>query len=367
MNIITGKITGIKYKVLLSEDLQTVDIDRFNINETPSYYLLNDKKHSYAISKWVSPKRTRSYPYERVYNTLNVSKKITVIPVIKDEGFDGDRDFLQWDTVSLMSLLDVFVIFAYYDKAVKNQEYENKITDFKFNNEYVVSKIKEIEQYHSSALHWNMNELTNNFHSIIDRAKSAYEKIANETNVILHSQSGIDNFKEKIGKDTKTFMLFSREKAEQAQARESVTTQPKESLSTFSKAKITITNYLGGQYFFTVDEVLIDENTVYLIEGKHSKQGVLPSMGDIKDGLLKMILYSNLRDVEVNGKQMKSQSVLSLTSTKLAGGITSETCTADREKFITENKLKTDLQTLILKLFREANENNFTVKIGCTK
>jgi hypothetical protein len=109
MNI-TGKITGIKYKILLSEDLPTVAIEKFNINRMPSFCLLKNKQYSYAISKWISPKRTRSYPYERVYNTLNVSKKITVFPIIKDEGTDGDRDFLQWDTVSLMSLLDVFEV-----------------------------------------------------------------------------------------------------------------------------------------------------------------------------------------------------------------------------------------------------------------
>ena len=140
MNI-EGLITGIKYSVLLSEELQTVDFGKYNVNNVPPYCILRDGKTSFAVSRWVSPKRTRSYPYERVYNTLNVSKKITVIPIIKDEGFDGDRDFLQWDTVSLMSLLDVFVIFAYYDKATKNSKFENKITDFRFDNKYVVSKI----------------------------------------------------------------------------------------------------------------------------------------------------------------------------------------------------------------------------------
>jgi len=59
---ITGKITGIKYKVLLSEDLQTVDIERFNINEVSPACLLRDGKTLFAVSKWVSPKRTRSYP-----------------------------------------------------------------------------------------------------------------------------------------------------------------------------------------------------------------------------------------------------------------------------------------------------------------
>ena len=69
-------------------------------------FLLKIDENVVAVSWWVSPKRTRSYPYTRVYDSLGFSgKKVTVIPIIKDEGFDGDRDFLQWDTVSLMSLL----------------------------------------------------------------------------------------------------------------------------------------------------------------------------------------------------------------------------------------------------------------------
>ena len=235
---INGQITGIKYKVLLSEDLKNVEINKFNINKVPSFCLLKNGNSSFAISKWVSPKRTRSYPYERVYNTLNISKKITVIPIIKDEGLDGDRDFLQWDTISLMSLLDVFVIFAYYSNATKNPDYENKITHFQFDNKYVVSKIKEIEQYHSSALHWNLNELKNNLHTIVDATKQSYAKIEKKTGVLLHNQAGIENFKKKIGKDISDFMTFSREKAQKAQSREMLTTQPKESLLTVDGVKM---------------------------------------------------------------------------------------------------------------------------------
>jgi hypothetical protein len=134
MNIL-GKITGIKYKVVLSENLKKIEIKSFDINEAPSSCIVADNKHSFAISKWVSPKRTRSYPFERVFNTLHISKKITVIPIIKDEGATGDRDFLQWDTVSLMSLLDVFVIFAYYTKAekkIKKLQINNLITNMFF-------------------------------------------------------------------------------------------------------------------------------------------------------------------------------------------------------------------------------------------
>ncbi|MDR2836061.1 MAG: hypothetical protein LBV69_07715, partial [Bacteroidales bacterium] len=337
---IKAKIKEVPYKVMLAEDLQIVDIDNFNINTASAYCLLKNKQQSFAISKWVSPKRTRSYPYERVYNTLNTKIRITVIPIIKDEGKDGDRDFLQWDTVSLMSLLNVFVIFAYYDKAIKNSKYDNKITDFQFDNEYVISKIKEIEQYQSSVLHWNLNELKYNLHNIVDKAKSSFAKIAQQTSVELHNESGIDNFKEKIGENVEDFMQYSRNKAKDAQSREILTAQPKESLSTVSKAKITITNYLGGEYFFTVDEVDIQNDTVYLIESKHSKSSILPSKGDIKDGLLKMILYSNLCEVSVDGVPMKSEAVLNLTSKKLVGNINSKCSGSERANFIFENDLQ---------------------------
>ena len=155
MNIL-GKITGIKYKVSLARELKTFNLEGFDVNSSPTAFIVNDGKNSFAVSKWVSPKRTRSYPYERVYNTLNISKKITIIPVVKDEGVDGDRDFLQWDSISLMSLLDVYVILAYYTSATRNG---SKLKKQKFDNTYILSKICEIKEYHSSSLHWNLNEL----------------------------------------------------------------------------------------------------------------------------------------------------------------------------------------------------------------
>ncbi len=61
-----------------------------------------------------------------------------------------------------MSLLDVYVIFAYYEKAEAASYSNQKITKQQFDNAYILSKVKEIEQYHSSALHWNLNELNTN-------------------------------------------------------------------------------------------------------------------------------------------------------------------------------------------------------------
>lgn len=363
MNI-EGKITGIKYKVILSENLKTIDFKGFDINKVPTACIITDNKYSYAISKWVSPKRTRSYPFERVFNTLHISKKITVIPIVKDEGAGGDRDFIQWDTVSLMSLLDVFVIFAYYNKADKA---ENKITNQQFDNKYVLQKIKEIEQYHSSALHWNINELKTNFHNILKKVVLSYAEIETKTKVQLHGIKGLQNFQDRIGKDVSLFMDFSRGKAKEAQSREFVTFQPKESLSTLSKAKITITNYLGGQYFLTVDEILITKEKVSLIEGKHSVKAILPSKGDIKDGLLKMILYCNLIEVTVNGNATVSEAVLCLTSTKLKGGITSYSSKSELSSFYTNNSLSISQILLIETVIAEAIQNNFIIKVQYSK
>ncbi|MFQ3675129.1 MAG: hypothetical protein SNJ64_01130, partial [Endomicrobiia bacterium] len=132
--------------------------------------------------------------------------------------------------------------------------------------------------------------------------------------------------------------------AEKAQKRERLTVQPKENLSG-TKAIITIQNYLGGYYYFTCDEIEVEGNDIFLIEGKHSKTNSLPSLEDIKDGLLKMILFTNLEDVKVGDKRYNPIAVLKLTV---------------ENHF--DKKLLSSSQKEILKLLRkEAKDNNFQV------
>lgn len=119
-NQITGEIERINYKQTVNDNPREYKLENFDINHAPGVFLLNDDKEKIAVSRWISPKRTRSYPFERVYDTLAYPKRVAVIPVLKDEGLGGERDFLQWDTVSLMSLLNVYVVLAYYKDATKN-------------------------------------------------------------------------------------------------------------------------------------------------------------------------------------------------------------------------------------------------------
>ncbi len=353
---ITAKITGIEYKPKLTNDLAMFDFNDFNINELPANCLINFDGFSFGLSKWVSPKRTRSYPYERVYNTLGTAKRITVIPIIKDEGKNGDRDFIQWDTVSLMSLLDVFVVFAYYKSAEKHKTRDDKITNQQFDNKLVKQKITKIKNYHSSALHWNLKEIEQAFPVLIQKVKASYKEIGKQLNVEFHNEQGIDRFANQFINGVKEFMQTSRQKAQEAQNREMQTIQPKEALSTLTKATITIENYLGGKYYFTTDEIRIENDKIYLIEAKHSRTSFLPSIGDIKDGLLKMILYTNLKNVSVNGKEYTAIPILKLTSSKLTNDFYQFDYEANTE-------LNNRQKEILKQLFDEANENNFKILI----
>jgi hypothetical protein len=310
---LSAKILGIRYTPLLCKKLEEVSYKELKHSfEKYSAFILNiDNSNKVAISWWVSAKRTRSYPYARVYDTLQFSgKKITIIPIIKDEGIEGDRDFLQWDTISLMSLLGVYVIIGYYVEAVKSKRYSQKITNQRFDIKYISEKINEIVSYHSDALHWNLKQLEN-VGDIFIRAIESYKHISNITNVRMHSFDTANKRIKQLIKGKEEFMNLSRSLAKSAQKRESMTVQPKENLSG-EKGTITIKNFLGGLYYFTVDEIEIIQNKVYLIECKHSK-GRLPSIDDIKDGLIKMILFTNLEEVRVNDKKLKPIPTLKLT------------------------------------------------------
>ncbi|MFN3598714.1 MAG: hypothetical protein ACK4VK_03125 [Aquificaceae bacterium] len=88
----------------------------------------------------------------------------------------------------------------------------------------------------------------------------------------------------------------------------------------------------------------IDENKrlIYLAENKHSANSVIPSLEDIKDGLIKMVLFSNLKRIMVDGMEYKPLPVLKLTSNREIG--------LDNLRMEYLSKLK-----------REAEENGFIV------
>lgn len=345
---LSAKITGIKYAPFLCKKLETFDIKDLDktLSSKAVFILKINEENQFAVSWWVSAKRTRSYPYARVYDSLGFGgKKITIIPIMKDEGKRGDRDFLQWDTVSLMSLLGVHVIIGYYTKAERSKRYRHKITNQRFDIDYIKSEIEKLLSYQSDALHWNLAQ-ADKAGEIGQKALEAYTKTSEKLKVDMHSKSSAEKRIAELLKGREKFIPASRGLAEKAQKRERMIIQPKERVSGV-KAIITIKNYLGGYYYFTSDEVEVSGKNIRLIEAKHSRTNTLPSLEDIKDGLLRMFLFTNLKDLKIDSKNYRPTPVLKLTV---------------EDGFNANNLSKSQKETLEL-LKKEAKTNGFRVVI----
>ena len=354
-----GYIPEINYVPTLSKDLEIFDESVLSTDKLAqkASIILRFKGNEFGLSQWVSPKRTRSYPYSRVYDTLVKKNRVTIIPFVKDEGFDGDRDFIQWDTVSLMSLLNVFVIVAYYKSAEKNNNYKNKITNQVYNYDYIKSQMEELVNYQSSALHWNLRQMDNMLF-IAEKSKEAYNTISKGLRVRMHSDKGIENRIQVVRNSVSKFRELSRDLAEQAQNRETQTIQPKESVIE-EKAEITLKNYLGGFYFFTVDEFKMINDIIFLIEKKHSGLKSIPSANDVKDSFIKMALFTNISDLSYLSKKFSYKPVVGLTSPNFNGYCHSSMSDEEIDNVLSINNFSIRQSNTVKSFINEARKNNF--------
>ncbi|MBD2615884.1 hypothetical protein H6G94_32330 [Nostoc punctiforme FACHB-252] len=368
----TGFIKGVTYKTYLAEKLKEISLDEFDINQANTFGLIKSPTTEIAYSQWVSPKRTRSYPFARIYNTYNASKVITIIPVIKDEGKDGDRDRIQYSTISWMNLLNIYIVLAYYETACKStkrgQRNKQKLTNQQFNNEFVKSQIDEILAYHQSALHWNKNLFEERFVQIFEKALDCYDSISTTTGVMIHPRQGMNSYLQKIIEEFEEFKNISLKGSQSASKREALTSHKLEYLIDGLKATFSIENYLGGIYYLTPDEIF-HENDIYIIqESKNTSKESLPKLPDIHDGLFKLILFSNLDSLNINGQPVSFITKLKLTGKNVIGSIVfPEASLTDIESFLATNVriFNKNQKEIIRKLAVEA-ENNQKLKIEVT-
>lgn len=287
-----------------------------------------------ALSKWTGPKRTRTYPLAKIYDTYSHGGKIvTVIPIIKDEGkgerkHDTNLDRVNFITLSWMNLMNIYVVLAWYDKACKKDNY--RITAQQLNNDYVRAQIEAIAEYKMDAHHWNLNHFVENFIPIYERALQAYACLSQQLGVALHSDEGHRRFLEAVRDandpqclDLKKYAELSLSTSERAALREAETQHRQERPQGESaKGFFEIRNYLGGTYYLTADEVLFESKTSIIIqESKNSTRHALPSLNDIKDGLFKLLLYSQLQELRHNDTPLQFKARLRLTG-RFSGTLT---------------------------------------------
>ncbi len=320
-----GFIRGVTYRAYLVDRLPTYSLTDFDINSVAPCGLIQSSTSEIAYSKWVSPKRTRTYPLARIYNTYNCAKIVTVIPVIKDEGLDGDLDKIQYSTVSWMNLLNIYIVLAYYKSANKNtsnsQNHRHKLTNQHFDHEVVNSQISEIFSYKQSALHWNRNLFEDRFLEIFQTALNAYDSISAKTGVQIHSHLSLRIYLDRIQQDFNNFKRISLMGSQQASVREAKTNHRFEHLTGGMKGTFHIQNYLGGIYYLTADEIFFQEGKYIIQESKNSRDKPLPDSSDIRDGLFKLIVYSNLSSLELNDKLVAFSTRLKLTGKGIIGSI----------------------------------------------
>jgi hypothetical protein len=364
-----GFIRDLRYQAHLTDSLISYDLHDFDINKVKSFGLVNHANSQVAYSKWTSPKRTRTYPFARLYNTYNAPKILTVIPVMKDEGLDGDLDKIQYSTISWMNLLNVYIVLAYYEVAEKNrspkQRNRHKLTNQRLNVESVNAQIIAVSAYKQSALHWNRSLFEEQFADIYEKAVNAYEIISSKTKVKVHPRETKLEYLNTIKQDYQQFRDISLRGSQGAAVRESKTTHSQEYLEYGGKSIFFIKNYLGGVYHLTSDEVIRERGRYIIQESKNSTRRFLPSTSDIKDGLFKLILFANLDSLRVGGRKVEFSTRLKLTGHKVNGTIRFPCKEKDLEKFVLSNSITRSQFELLKKLNLEATQNNnLTIEIG---
>ena len=362
-----GFIRDAKYTPYLNpEKFAEYNIAQFDVNQVQAFGLINlgTPGNNLAFSKWISPKRTRSYPFSRIYNTYHLNtKKVTIIPIIKDEGAGTqNNDRINFITLSWMNLLNIYIILAWYEDAEIKPGTTNRITDQILNAEGVREKLLEVSQYQMTALHWNTTHFEKDFEPIYLNAVAGYKKISQEKNVAVHSPKKHLQTLEKFKADGRFSLTCFKEatlpRSYEAAHRESVTTHILESLEENAKGIFRISNYLGGQYYLTADEVYWENDQLIIQESKNSSKGKLPSEDDIKDGLFKLILFANMEEVAVDERtDIQFVTRLKLTG-DLIGSLFLPCATDGIFGFCAENRLTQTHQKRLILLNQESSENN---------
>ena len=366
-----GFIPDVRYKTFLEKkNLKVYDITEFNVNNVDSSGLitLEAKCNCLAYSKWRGPKRSRTYPFVRVYDTYSLNtKRIAIIPIIKDEGKDGDNDRINSITFSWMSLINVYIILAWYEDAERKTDDEEKIDNKLLNAEYVREKLIEISEYQATALHWNTTHFKEDFERIFLNAVASYDRISQTVNVELHKTQDHLKTLEKYKVDNQfcleTYKRESLSASQKSALSETMTVHKSESLSDGAKGLFSISNYLGGVYYLTADGILWENKQLVIEESKNTK-GKLPSNTDIKDGLFKLILYGNMEQVAFDDmKDVPFITRLRLTGKSITGTL-SLPCEPELvSTFCKENDLKPAGQRTINLLNQEAGRNNLQIQI----
>jgi len=319
-----------------------------------------DDETSIGYARWTAPKRTRTGAMPRTYNVYHLPKKAVIIPIIKDEGYHTNNDRINYITFSWMNLSNVHIIMAWYQRASKHPSKPGRITRQKLNADFINERIEELRTYQQTALHWNTMHFERDFEQVYRHAVRSYADIAEQTGAKLVSPEVhlgvLENYLDNGRFSLDRFRQDSLPRSFAAAQRETQTDHLLEYLQETSKAYFFITNWLGGEYHLTTDEILVEGDTVIIQESKNTTRGKIPSLADIQSGLFKLILFANMESLMLNGREVSFKVRLKLTG-NVDGKLTLPAEDETIQAYIAHNALTPAQQKRIHQLHAEAVAN----------
>lgn len=261
-----------------------------------------------------------------------------------------------------MNLLNVYIILAWYERADRVTDINiNKIKSQNFSNDYIKQKLLEISHYQLTALHWNTTHFEQDFEIVYLNAVDSYKNISSTQNVKLHSISKhlevLNNFKNNSNFSIQSFKDYTLTRSLAAAHRESKTKHKLEYLADGYKGVFSISNYLGGMYYLTSDEVYQQSEIFTIQESKNSSSRQMPSEDDIKDGLFKLILFSNLEYLYLGDNQVEFATRLKITG-RINGSLHLPNDDAVITEFCHNNSFKKNQVKIVQSLNLETKQNS---------
>ena len=372
-----GIIRDINYDPQVrTKPLEQFSLDGFDINAALGSGIIQFADDtSFGYSKWKSPKPSRTYPSAGIYRTYHLqTKRVTVILVIKDEGKDTpNNDRLGSMTLARMNLTGVYIILAWYDRAQPHPTRGgNRIAGQLLNNDFVVEKMREIKRAQKSALHWNTMHFERDFEYVYRQAVESYQRIGKLYNIEMHPAENHLAILEQYLVDGEfnlgAFARHSSVRSSAAARREAMTTHDLEQLSDGDKAYIELVNLQGGIYHLTADEVYWEDSRLVVQESKNTSRYIMPSLGDIQDGLFRNILFYSIDELYPDSQQIEFTTRLKLTGNIVGALLLPDDGEAAIEPFADANNLKSASRRLLSFLHQEVIINpGFSIEIASNR
>lgn len=369
-----GLLRDLHYNACVIEPLNKFPLREFDINRAKASGIIETEKTEVAYAKWVSPKRTQISSLARTYSSYSasktVSKTLAIVPVLKDDGRDGDLDKLHYSTVSSLNLLNTYVVLGYHNHADKNSTPgsidRDKLTNHRFERESIRSQIQAIIDYPKNAFHWNKQLLETQFGETLRQALDAYWKISDRTGVKIHPYIGMDHYQQSVIADLETFEKNSLTKSQDDPERSPNSGVLKYPVSG-SKATFTIETDRGGCYPLVPESLFWLTDRYVIQESRNSAKKPFLDLSEIQEALFRLIPYVSLHSLQLNGEAVRFSVRLKLTGFTVLSQVLLPADSDTIEAFFTTNSgiLKESDQRVIYLLNQEAEQNDrLEISIG---